>query len=137
MEINQEAIDILAAEPCVSWLRARWHERGAQIDDLVNTSRNDFFHLSAHRLQAVTDFRIYGMTMWWLPRVEDFLGRDGLLRQAGAGYYRLEQHPRGKLLLYVTTLELMINADFKSWDEPILLACAQALRWLLSAQEIQ
>ena len=135
--MNKEAIKILTSEPCASWLRERWRERGPQIDDLVNTSRNDFFHLSAHRLQAVADFRIYGMTMWWLPRVEDFLGENGLLRQAGAWHYDFKHIGKRRPQLYIGKA-IMSGAAWEVWDDDsALLVFAQALQWLLEQREAE
>lgn len=139
--MDKEAITILTSEPCVSWLRERWKARGPQEGDLYSAPG-----WNRRQQKTVLDGAAFSLLIdqyYWLPRVGDFLD---LLIQAGAYWCCIEtdmieidktggnvKDQRYCVEIWVFCNGTDTERDFRSKDK--LLACAQALEWLLGQRE--
>lgn len=163
--MDKEVITILTSEPCASWLRERWELKesdqvyiGGEVVSvvysafwkslIVRSSIGDVFIESNGEFYDTDGYLTQG---WdpekeqtaWLPRVGDFLD---LLIQAGAYWCCIEtdmieidktggnvKDQRYCVEIWVFCNGTDTERDFRSKDK--LLACAQALEWLLGQRE--
>ena len=125
--MNEEAIQILTSEPCASWLRKRWTPKlGDWIFD------HDTQHVFLYNGDLQREATYMDLNISWLPRVEDFISKNGLLKQAGATVFIFDLDERFGFNLECHA-GLFTRRIFDADD--ILLACAKALQWLLENRE--